>query len=165
MKISAQEEYGLRCLLRLAARGPWGSATLAELSELEGLSLANAAKLMRLLRRHGFVTSTRGQAGGYTLARPAEAISVGEVLAALGGRLFEPSFCERHSGVERQCARMSDCSIRVVWRILQGAVDRVLDPLSLGDLVCSEAHMGIQAARRSVDTRGGGQRRSSGGGA
>ena len=55
--------------------------------------------MMRILRTAGLVQSTRGQAGGYSLARPAGEINVGEALAALGGRLYEPSFCDTHAGI------------------------------------------------------------------
>src|SRR5215472_8505783 len=85
MKHSAQEEYGLRCLLRLAREGELGSLTITEISLAEGISSHYVAKLMRILRRGGFVKSARGQAGGYTLSRGADQIVVGEALAALGG--------------------------------------------------------------------------------
>ena len=141
MKLSAQEEYGLRCLLRLGRDGAGASLTISELSQREGISAPNVAKLMRVLRRAGYVRSTRGKEGGYTLARAAEEITVGEALAVLGGRLYDPAFCARHSGVERLCTHMPDCSIRSVWRLVQGAVDQVLDRLSLRDLLCSEEQM------------------------
>ena len=67
MKLSAQEEYGLRCLLRLAREGESSSLTIPEISLSEGISNHYVAKLMRILRRGGFVRSARGQAGGYTL--------------------------------------------------------------------------------------------------
>jgi Rrf2 family protein len=133
VKFSTQEEYGLRCLLQLGRRG---SLTLAELSQLEGISIPNVAKMMRLMRREGFVQSTRGKDGGYTLARPAEQMVIGELLAALGGRLYDPTFCERHSGVELVCAHDTGCSIRGVWSRVQGAVDAVLGRLTLQDLLC-----------------------------
>ena len=65
MKLSAQEEYGLRCLLQMASRGNEASLSIPEISRAEGLSVPNVAKLMRLLRIAGFVKSVRGQSGGY----------------------------------------------------------------------------------------------------
>ena len=141
MKLSSQEEYGLRCLLRVGRAGMDGSVTIAELSKSEGISEPNVAKMMRVLRTAGFVQSTRGQSGGYTLARPAGEISVGEALAALGGRLYEPSFCETHTGMERLCTNMPDCSIRSVWRMVQTAVDQVLEKITLKDLLVPERDM------------------------
>ncbi len=138
MKLSSQEEFGLRCLLRLARQGEGGGLTIPEISEAEGISTSHAAKLMRLLRRGGFVTSARGQAGGYTLSRPPEKILIGEVLALLGGRLYDPAFCEMHSGVETICTHTVDCSIRSLWRAVQIVVDRVLNGTTLKELIANE---------------------------
>jgi Rrf2 family protein len=141
MKLSAQEEYGLRCLLRLGAQGDSGSLTISEISRAEGISPEYVAKLMRILRQGGLVTSARGAAGGYTLSRPAEQITAGEALALLGGRLFESGFCERHAGAESLCTHSIDCSIRSLWQALQIAVDQVLTRTTLKDLLCSEPEM------------------------
>ena len=141
MKLSAQEEYGLRCLLRLGAQGDGGSLTISEISRAEGISPEYVAKLMRILRQGGLVTSARGAAGGYTLSRPAEQITAAEALALLGGRLFESGFCERHAGAESLCTHSIDCSIRSLWQALQIAVDQVLTRTTLKDLMCSEPEM------------------------
>src|SRR5512134_3121243 len=141
MKLSSQEEYGLRCLLRVGREGTSGSVTIPELSRAEGISEPNVAKMMRVFREAGFVNSTRGQDGGYALSRPAEEINVGHVLAALGGRLYEPSFCDTHAGVERLCTNMPDCSIRSVWCMLETAMDAVLSRITLKDLLGSEREM------------------------
>ncbi len=141
MKLTSQEEYGLRCLLRVGRVGTEGSVTISELSRSEGISEPNVAKMMRLLRTAGLVQSTRGQSGGYALARPAGEIPVGEALAALGGRLYEASFCDTHAGMERLCTHMPDCSIRSVWRKVQRAIDDVLDKITLKDLLVPESEM------------------------
>jgi Rrf2 family iron-sulfur cluster assembly transcriptional regulator len=138
MKLSSQEEYGLRCLLQIARAGEGASLTIAEVSEREGISTPNVAKIMRLLRRAGLVRSTRGKAGGYNLSRPAAEVRVLDVVSALGGRLFDASFCDRHSGLERSCLNSSECSIRPVLRHLQAAVDHVLGELTLESLLASE---------------------------
>src|SRR5215471_16501287 len=141
MKLSAQEEYGLRCLLRLGAQGEGGSLTISEISRAEGISAEYVAKLMRILRQGGLVTSARGAAGGYTLSRLPEQITAAEALKLLGGRLFESDFCERHTGAESLCTHSIDCSIRTLWQALQSAVDNVLTRTTLKDLLCSEPEM------------------------
>ncbi len=141
MKLSSQEEYGLRCLLRIARQGEGDSVTIPEISEAEGISSHYVAKLMRILRRGGFVTSARGQAGGYALARPPDRIVVGEALAVLGGRFFESDFCKEHSGVENMCTNTVDCSIRSLWRTVQMVVDQVLAKTTLKDLISNEQEM------------------------
>jgi Rrf2 family protein len=141
MKLSSQEEYGLRCVLQVARHGE--SLTIAELSRLEGISSPNVAKILRLLRRGGFLTSTRGQAGGYTLARPADQIAVGDVLAVLGGRIFDTGFCETHAGIVSHCTHLRDCAIRPVLRTIQSAIDDVLGQLTLQSLICSEREVAV----------------------
>ena len=148
MKVSAQEEFGLRCLLRLGFEGPGASLTIAELSRHEGISAPNVAKMMRVLRRAGYVTSTRGKDGGYALARAPEEINVGDALTVLGGRLFDSRFCDRHAGVSDSCHHMVDCSVRSVWRLLQQAIDGVLSELTLKDLLRAEGDV------RAVPPRG-----------
>lgn len=141
MHFSSQEEYGLRCLLRVAAEGSNRSMTIPEISQREGMSEPYVAKLMRILRAGGLVTSERGQSGGYRLSRPPEKIVIDQVLAVLGRRLFEVEFCERHAGNEATCTRSIDCSIRSLWRAVQGVVDQVLTCTTLNDLLCSEKEM------------------------
>ena len=139
MKLTSQEEYGLRCLLRLAREGE--SLTIPKIALKEGISNFYVAKLMRILRRGGLVKSVRGQAGGYELARPAGKIVVGEALAILGGRLYDPGFCEEHSGSESSCANSVDCSVRSLWRAVQQVIDQVLSKTTLKDLLFNEAEM------------------------
>jgi Rrf2 family protein len=141
MKLSAQEEYGLRCLLYMARHGEEKSHSIPEISRAEGLSVPNVAKLMRILRLGGLVASVRGQSGGYTLSRPANQIPISEVLSLLGGNLFGPHFCERHSGLERTCTHDADCSIRVLWATVQKAVDEILTKTTLRDMLRGEEEM------------------------
>lgn len=149
MKLTAHEEYGFRCLLRIAWSGPGGSLTIGEISEAEHISSAHAAKLLRILRRARFVKSVRGKIGGYSLALPANQIVVGDVLAALGGRLFDADFCESHSGQGKVCAHSMDCSLRTLWQTVQLALDQVLGKTTLQDLLQTE-----EATRGWVNTLG-----------
>ena len=96
--VSRRRNTGCAACCGSAGEPEAGSLTIAQLSCQEGISAANVAKMMRVLRRARLVTSTRGKDGGYALARPAEQIRVGEVLAALGGRLFDAGFCDTPFG-------------------------------------------------------------------
>ena len=138
MKFTAQEEYGLRCLLQIGRQGQGGSLTILEVAVAEGLSIPYVAKLARILRQGRFVKSTRGQSGGYTLSRPPEEIVIGEVLAVLGGRLFESEYCEQYPGNLANCTHTVDCSIRSLWRAVQSGVDQILSRTTLRELLGSE---------------------------
>ena len=140
MKLTSHEEYGLRCLICLGQEGLGGRLTIPEISAAEGVSEAYVGKLLRMLRLGGFVTAARGT-GGYALARPANQIVLRDVMAALGGRLFEVDFCETHTGQMRDCVRSADCSLRVLWRTVQAAVDDILTRTTLADLLCNEQQM------------------------
>ena len=133
MKFSAQEEYGLRCLIQLA-RAPRG-LTIPEISQREGLTPTHVAKLLSILRKDGFITSTRGQSGGYTLANAPEDINIGRVLESLGGRLLEEDFCSRHAGHLDSCTHGVSCSLKGLWNNIQTAVDQVVANVTLADLI------------------------------
>ena len=138
MKFSAQEEYGLRLLLRIAKSDSPNGLTIPELSEVEGLSTANVGKILRLLRLSGFIESTRGQTGGYKLTRLPKEILVGDVLNSLGGKLYESSFCDLHAGIENICTNSIDCSIRSLWKTVQTTLDGLLSKITLQDLLGNE---------------------------
>lgn len=135
MKISSQEEYGIRILIRIADNNNIDGLTIPQLSQTEGLSQHYVAKLCRILRLAEFIKSTRGKEGGYTLARPAEDISVSEIVYALGGKLFSSNFCEHHSGILEDCRHACTCSVKSVWQLVQNSVDQVLNGISLNDLI------------------------------
>jgi len=118
-----------------------GCLRIREISQAEAVSPAYAAKILRVLRKGGFVKAARGKEGGYTLARPAEEIVIGDVMDTLGGRLFESGFCQSHAGQAAICTRSVDCSVRSLWRAVQVAVDQVLSKATLRDLMQNEEEM------------------------
>lgn len=139
MKFSSTEEYGIRCLIRIAKFHEIGKTlTIPEISKAEGLSQHNTAKILRQLRLGGFLESERGQTGGYSLTREPEEIKINEVMNVLGGRLFDSSFCDSHSGSKDICTHTIDCSVRSLWKVIQDAVDTVVKDMTLKDLVGSE---------------------------
>ena len=142
MKITAQEEYGLRCLLKVARTPEGGSLTLHEIAAAEGLSVPYAAKLLSVLRQGGFLDSVRGRAGGYKLAQPPQRIGLGSLLLALGEPLFdEPTYCEKHAGTAdgvSSCVHHGGCSLRALWHTLEQWMRHSLDQITLADLMQTE---------------------------
>jgi Rrf2 family protein len=144
MKITAQEEYGLRCLLRLARAGGGQPLTIPEIAAAEKLSAPYVAKLLSVLRQAGLIESTRGRAGGYHLARPPADVRLGAVMRALGEPLFEdPIYCERHASPETKepCVHHEGCSLRALWQTLEQWMRRILDQVTLADLLQSEGQI------------------------
>src|SRR6476620_9223300 len=138
MKITSQEEYGLRLLIRIASCKDREGMSIPQLSEAEGLSPHYVAKLARILRMAGFLNSTPGNKGGYVLSMPADQIIINKVLNALGGPMFDTQFCGTHSGALQLCTHSVDCSSRSLWQMIQYTLDKLLDKVTLHDLVNPE---------------------------
>lgn len=134
MKITAQEEYGLRILIRIAGCQDKAGLSIPQLSETEGLSSHYVAKLTRILRMAGFINSTPGLKGGYVLAKPASEIGIKQVLKVLGGVLFDKDFCGMHAGSLNLCTNSVDCTARSLWQMIQFTVDQLLDKITLQEL-------------------------------
>lgn len=145
MKITSQEEYGLRCLLRVARVSDGHSLTLPEIAAGEGLSIPYVAKLMGVLRDAGLIESVRGRSGGYRLAKTPTEIGLGSLLLALGEPLFdEPGYCQRHAGVasDGNCVHHgSSCSLRALWHTLEQWIRGTLDQITLADLLGNEGRI------------------------
>jgi Rrf2 family protein len=141
MKISSQEEYGLRCLLCLTGADAGHSLTIPEIASAEGLSAPYVAKLLSVLRQAGLIASVRGRSGGYTLARPAAEITLGSVMAVLGEPLFdEPGYCQKHAGTETDghCVHQGGCTLRALWLTLEEWMRHTLNQITLVDLLQPE---------------------------
>lgn len=144
MKITAQEEYGLRLLLRLARVPEGESLTIPEIAAAEGLSVPHVAKILSVLRQAGLIESVRGRSGGYRLAVGAADIHLGAVLLVLGDPLFDdPSYCQRHAGTEPNgvCVHHGGCTVRALWQTLEQWMRRTLDQITVADLLQSEGRI------------------------
>jgi Rrf2 family protein len=146
MKISAQEEYGLRCLLQLASLAEGESLTLPQIAEREGISQANAGKLMWILNKAGLVASTRGTKGGYRLARPAKEIRLNEVIKVLDEDVLA-GHCKSYTGVLDSCVHTGNCGIRPVIVGLHDVVEQALSGITLAQLVGTESKVGATLYR------------------
>lgn len=144
MKITSQEEYGLRCLLQLARVEPGHSLTIAKIADQEGLSHPYVAKLLAVLRQAGLIESVRGSAGGYRLAGTPAEVTLGTILKVLGEPLFDAlAFCDRHRGTEGDgpCVHQSSCTLRALWQTLESWMRQALDQISLADLLQNEGRI------------------------
>ncbi|MBM3265409.1 MAG: Rrf2 family transcriptional regulator [candidate division Zixibacteria bacterium] len=147
MKVTAQEEYGLRCILQLARHyggEPLGGRMIAE---AEGLSVDYVTKLLMILRRGDLVQSVRGIKGGFALSRHPRFVTVGQVMRTLsvedGLVLTSPEshLCNHFSGQLETCVHLGGCGIRPVWTILSRYISNMLDQISLLDLLQEEVQV------------------------
>lgn len=149
MKISKQEEYGLRCILQLAKVGSGRAVAVTEISKIEGLSADYVTKLLVLLRKAGLVDSVRGVNGGYTLRRPPEKVSMGDVLSSLGGFFYPKDLCSEFPGKLQECSHMGNCAIRPVWSVLAREIYTTLNRTTLADLMKEEKEVERMLASRA----------------
>ncbi len=156
MKITAQEEYGLRCLLRLASTHGGQALTIPEIAAAERLSAPYVAKLLSIMRQAGLIESTRGRTGGYHLTLSPADMRLGLVMRALGEPLFEdPSYCEKHAGPETvgPCVHHDNCTLRSLWQTLDHWMRHVLDRVTLADLMQNEGRIAELLNERVKATR------------
>jgi Rrf2 family protein len=137
VRITTWAEYGLICALHLARRAGEGPITGREIAAQERLPADYVEQILLRLRRAGLVSSTRGARGGYSLAKPAEEVSIREVIAASELGTFD-LHCITHPVGEERCAESQSCSIRPVWMMLQRKIDDVLESVRLADLLVDE---------------------------
>ena len=139
MKITAQEEYGLRCILQLAReeKGASNGAPLMvrDIAEREGLSVAYVEKILWTLGRSGIVESVRGPKGGYRLTRPCSEISLGEVMRVLGGIPTEEEICSQFTGNQDACVHLDGCELKPVWASITDFVHSVFDKVPISSLL------------------------------
>jgi Rrf2 family transcriptional regulator, iron-sulfur cluster assembly transcription factor len=139
MKITAQEEYGLRCLLQLARNhGRPEPLTVREIAANEGISLAYAEKLLHRLTTFGLAVSVRGVKGGFRLARSPETVTVGDAVRALGSFLTHAAICQRYTGDESHCVHNKNCGLRPVWSTVNYHIQKLFDGLPLAILLQGE---------------------------
>jgi Rrf2 family protein len=140
MRITTLAEYGVICALHLARRASEGPITGREIADLERLPPDYVEQILLRLRRASLVRSTRGARGGYALARPADRISIRDVIEASETMTFD-LHCVSHPVGEERCSSSHNCSIRPVWMLLQRKIDDVLGSVCLADLLAEESEV------------------------
>ncbi len=131
MRLSTKARYGFRALLQLALCYGQGPVHLKDIAQKQQISLKYLEQLIAGLRAAGCVKSIRGAKGGYLLTRPPQEIKLSEIFQALEGSLA-PVECVDDAGA---CLRAKFCVTRDVWKEMKQALDGVLGPLTLKDLV------------------------------
>lgn len=133
MRLSTKGRYGVQAMLDIALYAREQHIALKTIAERQGISEHYLEQLIAVLRKAGLVRSVRGAQGGYSLAKPAEQITVGDILRALEGSLapvdcvdeLEPKHCSDNEG----------CVTRIVWQRIRDSINAVVDSITLQDMV------------------------------
>jgi len=139
MKLSKRSEYGLRALQELATQQADGPTRARDLAVNNVIPLKFLEQILLSLRCAGIVHSRRGRQGGYSLARPPEEITLGEVVRILDGPLAPISCAGGTADEPCTCPDEASCGLRLVMIQVRDAVADILDNTTLADV----AHGGV----------------------
>lgn len=143
LRMSKLTDYGTMVLAQLAANGR-GLSTASQVADATHLAQPTVSKLLKSLVHAGLVVSTRGVQGGYTLARPASAISAAEILDALEGPVAITECSSSGGG----CDLESFCRVGTAWQRINHSIRRALETVSLADL--QQPHEPLPALRHEL---------------
>ncbi|WP_027079304.1 SUF system Fe-S cluster assembly regulator [Luteimonas mephitis] len=118
-------------VLTVLASAPHVVSSTTELAERAGLEAPTVAKLLKPLAQAGLVEAFRGASGGYRLARPADGISLFEIVEAMEGPLGMTE-CSVHAG---SCGIEDSCGVRANWRRINDVVADALRGVSLAQML------------------------------
>lgn len=131
MKLSTRTRYGVRAILELAGSQGEGPTQIKTIAQRQDISIKYLEQLMAILKSAGFVRSIRGAKGGYILAKKANQIKLIDVFDALEGPITTVECLEN----KNYCARVADCLTRQLWEEVRQAIVKVLQSVTLQDLV------------------------------
>lgn len=134
MRVSAKADYAVRAALELAAANGSRPLKREQISAAQDIPSKFLETIMLELKHAGIVKSTRGAAGGYALSRPAEDISVADVIRAVDGPLANVRG-ERVETVEYTGAATA---LRDLWVAVRASLRKILESTSLQDVVDGE---------------------------
>ena len=134
MMISTKGRYALRVMLDLADHNTGDYIPLKDIAKRQEISVKYLEQIVSILGKAGLVRSSRGPQGGYSLSRPAEEYTVGDILRLTEGDLAPVSCLE---GEENQCSRCDRCGTVGFWNGLYAVVNQYIDRFTLADLVNS----------------------------
>jgi Rrf2 family protein len=138
MKLSTRSRYGTRAMIDIARHRDSRDTQLKDIAARQAISAKYLDHLLSSLRKAGLIRSTRSRQAGYSLARPASKITLKDIVLVLEGSLA-PVDCVEHFGA---CPKVKTCRSRGVWEKLKKETEKVLDGITLRDLVDSKNDSG-----------------------
>jgi Rrf2 family cysteine metabolism transcriptional repressor len=146
--VSSRAKYATRALLDLAQVGADRPVRIQEIAERQNIPAAFLEQILLVLKRLGYVQSRKGPGGGYFLAMPPEAITVGAVVRALDGPLAPISCVSASEFMECGCPEPETCGLRAAWQQARDALVAVLDGTTFADV--RDQHEKLRGERAGV---------------
>ena len=146
LRLSKKADYALMAMKHLAQRRDVTSTSAREIAEQYDIPIELMAKVLQRLVRMRLLASTQGTRGGYMLGRPADAISVAEVIAAIDGP-FTVTAC---STDKHDCEQYNKCSIRdPLWSIRERIV-QALGTVTIAEIAAETPPSPVPVAKAAV---------------
>ncbi len=152
MRLSTRGRFAITAMIDLALRNTSTPVPLADLAQRHRISMSYLEQMFARLRQHGLVESTRGPGGGYTLARPAEAISVADIIGAIESAAYERTTGDE--GVGRETSVSAQEMTQDLWNALQTTVLTYLKTVSLQSLAAEQKAKGFEVQERKPVQKG-----------
>jgi Rrf2 family iron-sulfur cluster assembly transcriptional regulator len=130
MRLSTKGRYGVTAMMDLAIHDNAGPVTLADISQCQGISLSYLEQLFSKLRKGGLVQGVRGPGGGYRLSRPANEISIAEIISAVDEKV-DMTNCNK----EASCQDGEKCLTHELWIELSQRLYAFLEGITLSQFV------------------------------
>lgn len=133
MRLTTKGRFAVTAMADLALHGGNGPVTLASISERQKISLSYLEQLFGKLRKHDVVASVRGPGGGYCLSRPANKITISDIIVAVDESL-DASNCHGMGN----CQDGKPCITHNLWMGLNNAISSYLDSINLNQLITNQ---------------------------
>jgi Rrf2 family cysteine metabolism transcriptional repressor len=148
MVLSSRGKYGTRAMLDLCLHAEEGPVQIHDIAERQKIPLKYLEQILLSLKRYGFVNSRKGPGGGYSLAKPPQAITLGAVVRAMDGPLA-PISCASVSGyAECGCPEPATCGLRAIWKEARDALAEIMDGTTFADI--RDRHLQLRAGERET---------------
>jgi Rrf2 family protein len=138
MKITSSIEYATRLMVSLARSHGQRPERAERLASSENVPVDYVNQLLLRLRRAGLVESHRGATGGYSLSREPARITLGQIVRAVDGKVFE-DVCEKYGAGEKDCRHQGQCSISPVWKKLGRLISDYFESVTLAGILEQQA--------------------------
>jgi Rrf2 family protein len=132
MKISTRGRYALRLMIDVAINAGDHPVRIKDIAERQQISEKYLEQIVSVLNKAGFVRSSRGPQGGYRLMKEPQEYTAGSILKLIEGSLA-PVACM--DSVQNDCPRHEYCATLILWKKLGMAIDKVVESVTLADLM------------------------------
>lgn len=136
MRLLTNSRYGTRMIIDIAMHDKNGPVQMSDISKRQNISQKYLEKIIRDLKKAGFIKSVRGPKGGHMLAVPADKITIGDIVRVLEG---DSSLVDCNKD-ENSCSDAPGCLTRIIWKEGEKAMFAAFDALTVGELVHYAEH-------------------------